>query len=147
MTLPRQVARGLVFDENGRILLVHWRDPVGGREFLEPPGGRHEPGESLEEAVRREVAEETGVVGVEVHGSVAELHKVFTFAGADYHSHEHYFVCTASGTEARIPARDPLEQAGIVGVEWVPLDDLAGYPDGYLEPPELLEMLRRLGRF
>jgi 8-oxo-dGTP diphosphatase len=48
---------GVVIREDGRILVIERRDD--GR--WEPPGGVLELGETLEEGVRREVGEETGV--------------------------------------------------------------------------------------
>ena len=38
------------------MLLLRWRDPVGGAEFWEPPGGGLEAGEGWEAAARRELA-------------------------------------------------------------------------------------------
>lgn len=73
----------LVHDDEGRLLLVlRGREP--GRGLWSVPGGRVEPGESDEQAVRREVLEETGlhvVVGVRVgtvlrpgpHGEVYDI--------------------------------------------------------------------------
>ena len=50
----------VVHDASGRLLLVQrGRDPHRGRWSL--PGGRVEPGESPEQAVEREVREETGL--------------------------------------------------------------------------------------
>jgi ADP-ribose pyrophosphatase YjhB (NUDIX family) len=58
----------LVHDDLGRLLVIRrGREPGSGRWSV--PGGRVEPGESDDEAVRREVLEETGlhvVVGLRV---------------------------------------------------------------------------------
>lgn len=59
METPRHSvsAAGIVFDDTGtRVLLIQRRD--NGR--WEPPGGVVELGETIEDAVRREVEEETG---------------------------------------------------------------------------------------
>lgn len=53
----------IVLDEEGRILLVRRANPPS-RGLWSIPGGRVEPGESDEQAVVRELAEETGLVGV-----------------------------------------------------------------------------------
>lgn len=138
---PRDVARALLFDEDGRVLLVHWRDPLTGHEFLEPPGGAREPGESYEDALRREIAEETGLQRVEVGACTAELRHEFTFGGVDYDCMEQYYLCHAVGRERGETRLDPVEAAGIVGVEWWDVEDL-GASGLSLEPPELLEMVR-----
>lgn len=55
-----QVAVGAICVDDGRLLLVRrGRPPWEG--CWAPPGGRVEPGERLADAVRREVAEETGL--------------------------------------------------------------------------------------
>jgi ADP-ribose pyrophosphatase YjhB (NUDIX family) len=60
---PTPVVRcvgGIVHDAHGRLLLIRrGRDPHRGRWSL--PGGRIEAGESPEQAVEREVREETGL--------------------------------------------------------------------------------------
>lgn len=56
-----QAVGAVVQDESGRLLLVlRGREPSAGVWSI--PGGKVEPGESLEAAVRREVLEETGLV-------------------------------------------------------------------------------------
>jgi 8-oxo-dGTP diphosphatase len=54
----RVAAYAVVMDDDGRILLAHWNEK--GRSGWTMPGGGLEPGEDPQEAVRREVREETG---------------------------------------------------------------------------------------
>ncbi len=142
----REVARALLFDRAGRLLMVHWRDPLTGKEFLEPPGGRREGNESFEDALCREIAEETGLEEVEVGDPIAEIDHRFTFGGEDYDCREHYFACRLTGDARGPTSLDPVEDAGIVGIEWVDVDDVAERRADQFEPPELLDMLRGLGR-
>lgn len=55
----------IVFDEDGRLLLVRRANPPA-QGLWSIPGGRVEPGEASEDAVLRELVEETGVAGVVV---------------------------------------------------------------------------------
>ncbi|WP_255950389.1 NUDIX hydrolase [Streptomyces odontomachi] len=48
---------GVIIDDRGRALLIQRRD----NGHWEPPGGVLEPGETIYEALQREVLEETGV--------------------------------------------------------------------------------------
>ena len=142
MTPRREVARALLFDPGRKILLVHWRDPVTAREFWEPPGGRRENGETYVDALRREVAEETGFTEVVIEGFVRDLDHAFTFAGQLYDCSERYFICRLIGKEAAEPRRDVLEEAGILEIRWFRAEELKEIPTEQLEPPELLSMLR-----
>ena len=55
----RKAARLLVLDGRGRILLFRHSDP-NGNAFWATPGGGVEPGETFEQAARRESVEELG---------------------------------------------------------------------------------------
>lgn len=142
----REVARALLFDDGHRILLIHWRDPDTGREFFEPPGGHRERGESYEDALRREIAEETGILDLEIGHVLAEIDHSFTFAGVRYDCSERFFVCQLAGTRRTQPSLDDVESQGILGTRWFSGPDLAARSPDDFEPPELLAMIHRLGR-
>jgi ADP-ribose pyrophosphatase len=74
---PGAVA-ALVVDEDGRVLLVdQWRHPVGGR-LLEVAAGKYDiDGESVEQTLRRELAEELRVEG----GTLTWLASFYTTPG------------------------------------------------------------------
>ncbi|MFG3054222.1 NUDIX hydrolase [Kitasatospora sp. NPDC048239] len=83
------VVGALITDEVGRVLLLRRRpeDFLGG--LWELPGGGVEPGEHLEQALNREVMEETGLTLTEVTGYVGtfdyssdngQMTRQFTFA-------------------------------------------------------------------
>lgn len=57
-TSRRPAARVVCLDRDGRVLLMHWYDPISGTDVWEPPGGGLDPGETPLEAARRELAEE-----------------------------------------------------------------------------------------
>ena len=118
---PRPVVGvgAVVLDGNRVLLIRRANEPLKGQWSL--PGGGVELGETLEQAVAREVQEETGL-DVEVGPIVDVLDRIATDPSG--HVEHHFvlvdFVCRASG--------------GILGsasdadaVEWVPLDALPDY--------------------
>lgn len=62
--IERDVVRAVVLDRAGRVLLLQTRDPKNAYAdvWWELPGGGIDPGETVVEAVIRELAEETGLV-------------------------------------------------------------------------------------
>ncbi len=76
---PTVAVGAFVFDADGRVLLVERGKPPGVGLWT-VPGGRLEPGETLAQAVAREVQEETGLV-VEVGGLSCVVERM----GDDYH--------------------------------------------------------------
>jgi 8-oxo-dGTP diphosphatase len=77
----REAARAVVLDPAGRVLLVRFEFPTGTRWAL--PGGGLEPGESHLDAVRRELAEEVGLVDAVIGAEIwRRLHIVAFIGGA-----------------------------------------------------------------
>jgi 8-oxo-dGTP diphosphatase len=70
---------GVLVVRDGKVLMGRRTSPHG-RGTWSPPGGKAEPGETAEETARRELDEETGLVGA-VPKVVAET--VDTFSGGD----------------------------------------------------------------
>lgn len=93
---PRIVARGLILDEEGRLLLHEVkRDDIFGQEgYLETPGGGVDRGETLPEALRRECQEELGrdVLPLLYLGSVEDEYRVIGRRNIS-----HFFLARAVG--------------------------------------------------
>ncbi len=108
-----EVCVGAIAVDEGRLLLVRrGRGPAAGAWSV--PGGRLEAGETLAEAVLRELAEETGLEGVcdELVGWVERM-------GPDHH----YVILDFAVTV--LEPREPRAGDDAAEAEWVPLDEVA----------------------
>lgn len=108
-----EVCVGAVVVDDGRLLLIRrGHGPAAGEWSL--PGGRVEERELLEEAVVRELAEETGVEGVcgDLVGVVERLGDGHHFVILDYQVHV-------------LEATEPVAGDDAAEAAWVPLHDVA----------------------
>jgi ADP-ribose pyrophosphatase YjhB (NUDIX family) len=71
--IPRIRVAALILHQN-RVLLI--RQEKAGRAYWLLPGGGVEPGETIEQALRRELQEETGLVDITVAGPVAMVESI-----------------------------------------------------------------------
>ncbi|HEY1180490.1 MAG TPA: NUDIX domain-containing protein [Phytomonospora sp.] len=115
---PTRTRVGAVIVRDGRILLIR----LGGDgDVYEIPGGGVEDGETLEETLRREITEETGLTAVagrqiaRVWRTSARLPGLFL---------DHYFLAEAEG-EIGDPADLDLDGGEAV---WVPVADIPSLP-------------------
>jgi 8-oxo-dGTP diphosphatase len=116
-----------VIVRDGRVLMVHERSSrPGAREWWTLPGGGIERGETAEQAVRREVLEETGLVVLAAHYLLdtpypSGMTSVFAVTVADG---EPVLGVAVDGPEA-------------VGLDWIALPDVE-VPAGTLPVPPLI---------
>ena len=110
----------VIFDEDRRrvLLVKRGREPAKGRWSI--PGGLVDVGEALEEALEREVVEETGLE-IEVGPLVEVLDRIIY--DEDLRVQYHYvlvdFLCTAKPDE-------PREASDAEEVRWFRLEELEG---------------------
>ena len=108
-----ETAVGAVAVNGGRLLLVQRGRPPG-RSRWSLPGGRVEPGETLRQAVARELHEETGLVG-----EVGDLVGVAERIGSDHH-----FVILDFAVEVP-PGAAGTAASDADALQWVDADELA----------------------
>jgi 8-oxo-dGTP pyrophosphatase MutT (NUDIX family) len=110
-------AGGVVFrrDPGGRPTFLLIRDSYRNWGF---PKGHLEPGEPPAEAARREVAEETGLDDLILHGPIRVIDWYFRFRGKTIHKFCHFFLFESKQGDP-VPQRDE----GITDCAWYPLDE------------------------
>jgi 8-oxo-dGTP pyrophosphatase MutT (NUDIX family) len=99
--VARHAARAVIHDDRGRMLMLRSRH--GDLKF---PGGGIDPGESVRQALLRELAEECGVVGAEVQDEllcVRELRPAQE-PGAVFCMTSRYFGCALTGRVGAVAA-------------------------------------------
>ena len=82
------------------------------------PKGHLEEGEEPERAAVREVAEETGLVALDVHGAIQTIDWYFRFRGRLIHKVCHFYLMR-SDSAATSPQRDE----GITACRWASFDE------------------------
>lgn len=115
----RVAAYAVVTDDDGRILLARWIE--GRRVAWTMPGGGLEPGESPEDAVRRELREETGYtvkVGelLGIHSRVIPASQRVTTSDQPLHTLRIVYRATVSGGKLRFETEGSTDRA-----EWFTL--------------------------
>ncbi len=111
---PEVCVGGIAIDDERILLIRRGHGPAAGEWSV--PGGRVEPGETLAEAVVREVVEETGIESVcgEFVGWVERIGDVQHFLIMDF------MVTPLDGSDEPIAADDAAE------ARWVPISEVCG---------------------
>ena len=109
-----------------------------------PPGGGVEAGESIADAARREVHEETGLRLVELGQVVARRRVEFSFNGAVVVSDEHYFVVRVDRFDVDSVGWTEVEREVIVESRWWALDELCATKET-VYPEDLVSLVEALG--
>ena len=111
---------------DGRVLMVHERSRrSGGGEWWTLPGGGLRPGETAEEALRREVFEETGLI-------VSDARYVLEMPYPS--GMTSVFAVTVADGEPRV-GRDDGSGPEQLGIDWLPVPELPIETSGVPVPP------------
>jgi 8-oxo-dGTP diphosphatase len=147
MIKPIRISARAAIIEDDRILLIECEDAHGLHYNF--PGGGVQPGESLHEAVRREVFEETCaevevgrlLLAYEVAPRLAALQNMEPALAMIFQAQ------LAGDAEPQMPSSPDTDQ---IGVRWVPLaliSQAPDFPQVDLQPPIGFELVAALRQF
>jgi TDG/mug DNA glycosylase family protein len=138
--IDRPAVRALVLDRRQRVLLVKFVDVVGQVWWATPGGGLAE-GESVEEALRRELLEELGLAEFELGPEIWTRDHTFAWMGRMLRARERIYLVRVDEHEPE-PALD-LREEGVHDVRWWTLGELDASRET-LVPLQLPALVREL---
>jgi nucleoside triphosphatase len=126
---PEATVGALVANDKGEVLMV--RSKKWGEKYT-VPGGHIELGERAEDAIRREVKEETGLDSEPVELLIVQQ----AIYPKNYCKHEHFifmdYVCKAKSTDVKLDGRELQEYVWVSPEEALGLD-LEEYTRNFVE--------------
>jgi len=143
--IVRHAARVVLLDKRDRLLLFLWDDArLDVRRVWITPGGGLQPGESFEQAARRELWEETGIEAGP--GPCVWLRQHVVRIGDRWiEQRERYFLTRVSRIEVDRVHHTPLERAAMLEHRLWSADEIAA-SDERFAPRRLAELLPPLLR-
>lgn len=141
----RVAARVVLLNDLDRVLLFRGIDPVDvdAGSWWFTPGGGVDPNESLEQAARRELIEETGIDDLNLGPCVWTRLAQFTFEGVEFEQREWFFLArTAQRTVSTAGFLD-YEQRSMTEHRWWSVDELRGTSE-VVWPRDLASLLATL---
>jgi 8-oxo-dGTP pyrophosphatase MutT (NUDIX family) len=142
----RHAARVLVIDAQQRVLLLKGADPARPQWAIwHAPGGGIDPGETAEEAARRELSEEVGLRPDELGPMVWTRRLQFSFDGTQYDQDELFFVHHVDDHVVDTQGHSELERRYLSDHGWFTVEEIRASED-LMAPPDLADRLAELLR-
>jgi len=122
VTEHRHAVRAVLLTPDEHVLLLRIRHLTGGCHFCILPGGGLEPGESVEDGLRREMREELGLTAFELGPLVWRRHHTFDWGERRISQQEQYHVVHVDRFEPLM--RDEKEAKVLDCLRWWPASAL-----------------------
>lgn len=120
---PNAAVGSIIADADGRVLLItRAKDPGKGKFGM--PGGFVDPGESLEEALRREVLEEINLKTISIE-YLASFPNSYAFRGVVFPVTDAFFVCKVESFDPIAPQEGEVSDYHFLQLTETELDKMA----------------------
>ena len=136
----RRAARIIVLDPDGRALMFRYNVP-GRAPFWVTAGGECEEGETFDDAARRELLEETGIIA-DPGAEIARLTPEFiTVEGEPVQADERYYLVRVAQAAIDTSRHTALEQRLMTQHRWFTPDELATWPEAVF-PQNIIALIQ-----
>jgi len=146
----RRTSRLILVDGRERVLLFEVEDASvfrpeepGLTRYWVTPGGALEAGEGHAAAARRELWEETGIVGVEPGPWVALCEPVLSWAGETIRAHDRFYLARVDQADVDLGNLSEAERGVYRNHRWWEVDELRASGERVV-PPGLGDLLARI---
>ena len=120
ITHTREIVRAILLDEHNNVCLEYLLDDdgFGPRDYYETPGGGIKPGESHEDAIKREIEEEVGYT-CEIIAPLGEVDDYYNLIYRKNHNY-YYLVRRIKKVSQHLEEDEKIRISKII---WVPIDE------------------------
>ncbi|HZR43944.1 MAG TPA: NUDIX domain-containing protein [Ktedonobacteraceae bacterium] len=139
----RRAARVVLLDNTKQVLLVRFEDVARDACWWATPGGSLEPGETFENAARRELREETGLESINLGPWIWTRSHMYRAGAKFYDQHERFFFACVPAFNAHAIHLEPDEARYFHELRWWSLEELEATNEE-LSPRDLPVLLRAL---
>jgi len=141
----RHAARVLVIDNDGCVLLFRGFDPARPEagDWWFTPGGGIDGDESVADAARRELYEETGLAIDDLGPELFESRIIFEFEGKEFDQFERFFCVRTPRFDLTHAGFEPHERRSVLEHRWWSGPELAATAET-IYPQDLAERIARL---
>jgi len=137
----RRAARIIVLDPAGRTLMFRY-DVPGRPPFWVTAGGECEQGESFDDAARRELFEETGIIA-DPGPEIARLTPQFvTVEGEPVQADERFYLIRVAEARIDTSQHTALEQQLMTQHRWFTRAELADWPEAVF-PANIIDLIEQ----
>jgi 8-oxo-dGTP pyrophosphatase MutT (NUDIX family) len=137
----RRAARLIVLDPEGRALMFRY-DVPGRPPFWVTAGGECEPDESFNDAARRELLEETGIIADPGHEIARMTPEFITVEGEPVQADERFYLIRVDEARIDTSRHTALEQQLMTQHRWFTRAELADWPEAVF-PQNLIAMIEQ----